>query len=66
MASVEKKRTGPIQYLKDVRVEMKKVVWPTKKEMASYTGMVVVICAFFAVGFWVIDAVFRAGLGLLL
>ncbi len=67
MANTEKKkRSGLFGYLKDVRVEMKKVVWPTKKEMVSYTCMVVFACAFFAVGFWALDSIFAAGLGALL
>ena len=34
---------------------MKKVVWPTKKEVASYTAVVIATCAVFALGFWLID-----------
>lgn len=62
----KKKRGGLLGYLKDVRTEIKKVVWPTKKEMVSYTCMVVFACAFFAVGFWALDTIFAAGLGALL
>ena len=40
---------------KDMRGEMKKVVWPTKKEMVSYTAVVIATCAVFALGFWLID-----------
>lgn len=49
---------------------MKKVVWPTKKEMVSYTGVVILTCAVFALGFWLIDtgvlAALRAVLGVTL
>lgn len=34
---------------------MKKVVWPTKKELASYTVAVLFFCAFFALCFWLMD-----------
>ena len=34
---------------------MKKVVWPTKKELVSYTAVVVMTCAVFALGFWLVD-----------
>ena len=65
-----KKRVSFGEYLKGVRVEMKKVVWPTKKEVASYTGVVIVTCAIFALGFWLIDtgvlAALRAVLGVTL
>ena len=39
---------------------MKKVVWPTKKELGSYTAVVVAVCAFFALAFWAIDSGFLA------
>ena len=34
---------------------MKKVVWPTKKELGSFTAVVLVTCAAFAVVFWAVD-----------
>ena len=34
---------------------MKKVVWPTKKELGSYTVAVLFFCAFFALCFWLMD-----------
>ena len=51
----QKKRTSLKEYFKGVRLEMKKVVWPTKKEMVSYTAVVIATCAVFALGFWLID-----------
>ena len=35
--------------------EMKKVVWPTKKELGSYTTYVLVTCAFFTLLFYAAD-----------
>ncbi|MBR6700177.1 MAG: preprotein translocase subunit SecE [Firmicutes bacterium] len=61
----EKKKGGLKEYLKGVKTEMKKVVWPTKKELGSYTCMVLIACALFAVGFWILDSIFAAGLGVL-
>ena len=46
-----KKRASFKEYFKSVRVEMKKVVWPTKKETISYTAVVIATCAVFALGF---------------
>lgn len=67
MAKDSKKRTGFRDYFKGVRTEMKKVVWPTKKELVSYTSVVILTCAVFALGFWIIDtgvlAALRAVLG---
>ena len=50
-----KKRASFKEYFKSVRVEMKKVVWPTKKETISYTAVVIATCAVFALGFGLID-----------
>lgn len=55
MAKEKKKRASFGEYFKGVRTEMKKVVWPTKKEMVSYTAVVVMTCAVFALGFWLVD-----------
>lgn len=52
----KKKKGGLKEYFKGVRLEMKKVTWPTKKELGSYTLTVLGTCAFFAVGFWLIDS----------
>ena len=65
-----KKKAGMGEYFKGVKLEMKKVVWPTKKEATSYTAVVIVTCAIFALGFWLIDtgvlAALRAVLGVTL
>jgi preprotein translocase subunit SecE len=58
----KKKRTSIIEYLKGVRLEMKKVVWPTKKELGSYTIVVVGVCAFFSIMFWAVDSGFLMAL----
>lgn len=67
MAKDNKKKASFREYFKGVRTEMKKVVWPTKKELVSYTSVVILTCAVFALGFWLIDtgvlAALRAVLG---
>ena len=55
MAKEKKKRASFGEYFKGVRTEMKKVVRPTKKELVSYTAVVVMTCAVFALGFWLVD-----------
>ena len=51
------KQKGRIkEYFKGVKLEMKKVVWPTKKEMGSFTAVVLITCAAFALAFWAIDS----------
>lgn len=59
--STKKKEKASLkEYFKGVKLEMKKVVWPTKKELGSYTAIVLVACAFFALAFWGIDSGFLA------
>ena len=36
----ERKRTGVRQFLKEVRQELKKVDWPNRRELISYTVVV--------------------------
>ncbi len=52
------KKSGGIKaYFRGIKTELKKVIWPTKKELISYTGIVLLTCAICAVGFWAIDSV---------
>ena len=55
-----KKRGSFGGYLKGVRTEMKKVVWPTKHEMVSYTCVVLLTCFAFSMLFWGFDSGFLA------
>ena len=65
-AVVKKKGFARIaDYFKGVIAELKKVAWPTKKETYKYTLVVIVVCAAFAVLFWLLDTVFLALLGLI-
>jgi preprotein translocase subunit SecE len=49
-AQTRRERVGPVQYLREVRDEMRKVAWPTKPEVVRYsiivTATVVVYTAF--------------------
>ena len=61
----DRKRGGLREYFKGVRVETKKVVWPTRKELLSYTLVVIFTCAFFGLAIWGIDTGFLALLQLI-
>ena len=50
-----KEKVGFKEYFKGIKLEMSKVVWPTKKELGSFTAVVIATCAVFALGFWLID-----------
>ena len=53
----QKREKGRIrEYFKGVRLEMQKVVWPTRKELGSYTAVVLATCAAFALVFWGVDS----------
>lgn len=56
------KKPGLGDYFKGIKLEMKKVVWPTKHETVSYTGVVIFTCAVSALGIWVLDSAFLAAL----
>ena len=44
-------------YFKGVKAEMKKVIWPTKKELVNYTGVVILISAIVGLVVWILDTV---------
>lgn len=50
------------RYFKSVRAELKKVSWPNRKELTSYTGVVLTVCLFSTVAIWIVDSIFRSGL----
>lgn len=62
-ASREVERTGggggwfgrPIQFLRDTRLELKKVTWPSRSEVVSTTVVVMIAVVFFAAFLWVVD-----------
>lgn len=53
------------KFLKNVSREMKKVSWPTGKELTNYTITVVATVAFIAVFFAAIDAIISFFLNML-
>ena len=57
-----KKKGGIIAYLRGVRQEFRKVVWPTREELTTDTIVVIGCVIFFAVAFWLIDTGFLAAL----
>jgi len=46
------------KFLREVRAELKKVTWPGKQELISFTGVVFVTVTVVAALIWVIDASF--------
>lgn len=64
MAVKSKSKTG--NFFKGVKSELKRVNWPNKKELYSYTTVVIIVCSLVALGIWVADSIFRYGLGFFL
>lgn len=55
-----------VKYLREVRAELKKVVWPDRRQTIIYTGVVIVSVVAVAVVIWVVDAILSEGLRVLL
>jgi preprotein translocase subunit SecE len=58
----DKKKRAPRKYFRGVVSELKKVSWPSRKELTNYTIIVIVFILLFAVAVGVVDL----GLGQLL
>jgi preprotein translocase subunit SecE len=54
--------TNPVQFLQQVRAEVAKVVWPTRREVLLTTLMVFILSALAATFFSLVDVVIRTGL----
>jgi preprotein translocase subunit SecE len=60
------KITGRIKgYFKGVRAELKKVNWPTKKELTNYTIVVLATVFVMTIVIWGLDIVFESLVGLI-
>lgn len=55
-------RTNPFQFIQQVRSEISKVTWPTRREVAITTVMVFVMASLTAVFFFFVDLAIRTGL----
>ncbi|ARO15568.1 preprotein translocase subunit SecE [Ketogulonicigenium robustum] len=59
-------RTNPIQFVQQVRAEVGKITWPTRREVTVTTLMVVAIAAIAALFFSVVDVAIRFVLDIIL
>jgi preprotein translocase SecE subunit len=48
-------RTNPFQFMQQVRAEVAKVVWPTRRETGMTTIMVMLMATLFAIFFFLVD-----------
>lgn len=54
--------TNPLQFIQQVRAEVAKVVWPTRREVMLTSVMVFILSALTAVFFAIVDIIIRSGL----
>lgn len=59
-------RLSPATFIREVRKEASKIVWPTRKETISSTIMVFLMVAFMSVFFLVVDQFFSWGIRFIL
>ena len=57
---------NPAKFIQEVRAEIAKVVWPTRREVIMTTIMVFIMAALTAVFFSLVDLAIRGGLNAVL
>jgi|TARA_B100001079_G_scaffold41767_1_gene33032 preprotein translocase subunit SecE len=60
--NVEKKKTNPAQFVRQVRQEMQKVTWPEKKDTFISSAIVIILVILFSLFFLVTDQIWSKGL----
>ncbi|KAE9628892.1 preprotein translocase subunit SecE [Parasedimentitalea maritima] len=53
---------NPVQFIQQVRAEVSKIVWPTRREVLLTTVMVFIMASLTAVFFALVDIIIRFGL----
>ena len=53
---------NPLQFIQQVRAEVSKVVWPTRREVMLTSVMVFFLAILTAAFFWVVDRIIFTGL----
>ena len=54
--------SGIVKYFKEVRAEIKKVVWPTPKQIANNTMVVIAAIIIVGIVIWIVDTGLGFGL----
>ncbi|MFZ7091714.1 preprotein translocase subunit SecE [Primorskyibacter sp. 2E233] len=54
--------TNPFQFIQQVRAEVSKVVWPSRREVVLTTVMVFIMATLTAIFFALVDILIRTGL----
>jgi preprotein translocase subunit SecE len=64
--SAGKVKTSPLEFIRQVQAETRKVIWPTTRETVMTGVMVMIMTAILAVFFFGIDTMFEAIIKVLL
>ena len=51
-----------IHFAKETRIELRKVVWPTREETFKTTGMIMIAVLIIAIFLWIVDVFFTWGI----
>jgi len=54
-----------LHFVKETRIELRKVVWPTREETIKTTGIVLIAVIIVAIFLWIVDAFFTWGVQLI-
>ena len=54
------------RFFHDVRIQLKKVNWPSRRELIVFTGVVIAVILIIGIFFWILDSGFTAILRLLI
>ena len=60
------KKSKVMRYFRETRAEMKKVSWPSKKDVIKHTQVVIISIVFVGVALWLIDLAFGSVLNFLI
>ena len=60
--NIEKKKTNPAQFVRQVRQEMQKITWPEKKDTFISSAIVILLVVLFSLFFMLTDQIWSKGL----
>jgi len=62
MADVKQWVQGTKDYINDLKLEMRRVTWPNRKQVEGTTAVVIFSVFAFAAYFWVVDSILFTGI----
>ena len=59
-------KTSPVEFVREVREEARKITWPSRKEVMISTVMVLIMVSLASVFFLIVDTILKWGIDNLL